>query len=111
MKLGITMLIHNKDDIEFVTEFPRFLGHPVQFRPNHMWWLLFVGDTRKNGAYLEVVYKSFWAYSLLCYWMITGVFCFKVEFAKINYNLYLSLICVIRVTVGSVGTKLDRGYR
>ena len=27
--LGITMLIHNKDDIEFVTEFPCFLGHPV----------------------------------------------------------------------------------
>ena len=25
MKLGITMLIHNKDDIEFVTEFPCFL--------------------------------------------------------------------------------------
>ena len=24
------MLIHNKDDIEFVTEFPCFLGHPVQ---------------------------------------------------------------------------------
>ena len=23
------MLIHNKDDIEFVTEFPCFLGHPV----------------------------------------------------------------------------------
>ena len=31
MKLGITMLIHNKDDIEFVTEFPCFLGHPVQY--------------------------------------------------------------------------------
>ena len=30
MKVGITMLIHNKDDIEFVTEFPCFLGHPVQ---------------------------------------------------------------------------------
>ena len=29
MKIGITMLIHNKDDIEFVTEFPCFLGHPV----------------------------------------------------------------------------------
>ena len=29
MKLGITMLIHNKDDIEFVTESPCFLGHPV----------------------------------------------------------------------------------
>ena len=23
------MLFHNKDDIQFVTEFPRFLGHPV----------------------------------------------------------------------------------
>ena len=30
LKLGITMLIHNKDDIEFVTEFPCFLGHPVE---------------------------------------------------------------------------------
>ena len=29
MKLGITMLIHNKDDIQFVTEYPCFLGHPV----------------------------------------------------------------------------------
>ena len=27
MKLGITMLIHNKDNIEFVTEFPCLLGH------------------------------------------------------------------------------------
>ena len=29
MKSGITMLIHYKDDIEYVTEFPCFLGHPV----------------------------------------------------------------------------------
>ena len=29
LKLGITMLIHNKDDIEFDTEFPCFLGVPV----------------------------------------------------------------------------------
>ena len=29
MKLGFTMLIYNKDDIEFVTEFPCILGHPV----------------------------------------------------------------------------------
>ena len=28
-EIGITMLIHNKDDIEFVTEFPCLLGHPV----------------------------------------------------------------------------------
>ena len=27
------MLIHNKDDIEFVTEFPCFLGHPVPSIP------------------------------------------------------------------------------
>ena len=33
LKLGITMLINNKDDIEFVTEFPCFLGHPV-YNPN-----------------------------------------------------------------------------
>ena len=26
------MLIHNEDDIEFVTEFPCFLGHPVPCR-------------------------------------------------------------------------------
>ena len=29
MKLGITMLIHNKDDIEFVTKFPCSWGVPV----------------------------------------------------------------------------------
>ena len=29
IKLGITMLIQNKDDIEFVTEFPCLLGRPV----------------------------------------------------------------------------------
>jgi len=29
LKLGITMLIHEKDDIQFVTEFQWFLGHPV----------------------------------------------------------------------------------
>ena len=26
------MLIHNEDDIQFVTEFPCFLGHPVYGR-------------------------------------------------------------------------------
>ena len=29
LKLDITMLIHIKDDIQFVIEFPCFLGHPV----------------------------------------------------------------------------------
>ena len=32
MKLGITMLINNKDDIKFVTEFPCFLEHPVEYK-------------------------------------------------------------------------------
>ena len=27
--IGITMIIHNKEDIQFVIEFPCFLGHPV----------------------------------------------------------------------------------
>ena len=30
LQSGITILIHNKDDIEFVTEFPCLLGHPVE---------------------------------------------------------------------------------
>jgi len=30
LKLGITMLIHNKDDIKFVTEFPCFFGTPCR---------------------------------------------------------------------------------
>ena len=29
MKLGITMLTHKKDDIQFFTEFPCLLGNPV----------------------------------------------------------------------------------
>ena len=29
LKCGITMLVLKKDDIEFVTEFPCLLGHPV----------------------------------------------------------------------------------
>ena len=29
MFFEITILIHNKDDIEFVTKFPCFLEHPV----------------------------------------------------------------------------------
>ena len=32
LKLGITMLLKNKDDIQFVTEFPCLLGHPVHLR-------------------------------------------------------------------------------
>ena len=38
LKLGITMLIHNKDDIQFVTEFPCLLGQPV--RKRYRWRIL-----------------------------------------------------------------------
>ena len=40
LKLGTTMLIHNKDDIKFVTELiPCFLGHPVLI--NNLVWYIF----------------------------------------------------------------------
>ena len=38
LKLGITMLIHNEDDIEFVTEFPCLLGHPVDTMGHAKLW-------------------------------------------------------------------------
>ena len=31
LKLGITMLTHSTDDIEFVTELPCFMGHPLSY--------------------------------------------------------------------------------
>ena len=34
------MLIHNKDDTEFVTEFPCLLGHPVDHGILDPHWLL-----------------------------------------------------------------------
>ena len=39
------MLIHNKDDIEFVTEFPCFLGHPVYLN-----CLDYMGDIESKAA-------------------------------------------------------------
>ena len=57
MKLGITMLIHNKDDIEFVTEFPCLLGHPVYFEV-----LLDsrYGDSFKETS-IEILKKSYFS--------------------------------------------------
>ena len=42
MKLGITSLIHSKDDIKFVTEFPGLLGHPVYRVVNNNTWFAFL---------------------------------------------------------------------
>ena len=41
------MLIHNKDDIEFVTEFPCFLGQPVYERRD-----LLHTDTNTNTVWI-----------------------------------------------------------
>jgi len=56
LKLGITMLIHNKDDIQFVTEFPCFLGHPV------------VSDvplSRETDVKLCQIYTNIYVYTIL----------------------------------------------
>ena len=53
--LGITIIIHKKDDIEFVTEFPFLLGHPIYvfewlatFRNVFNKFLINVIDSRLN---------------------------------------------------------------
>ena len=51
MKLGTTMLIHNKDDIQFVTEFPCFLGHPVG---KIGWELEWIKTKQKVGIEMEI---------------------------------------------------------
>ena len=41
LKLGITRLSHNKDDIQFVTEFPCFFGTPcIKNKPTQDWLCL-----------------------------------------------------------------------
>ena len=49
------MLIHSKDDIQFVTEFPCFLGHPV------------VSDVPpgENDVKLCQIYTDIYAYTIL----------------------------------------------
>ena len=58
LKLGNTMLIHNKYDTKFVTDFPSFLGHPV-------------------------VNKSFWFFGLTSQSYSTNM-----SFIKFKKNLY-----------------------
>ena len=67
VKSGITMLIHNKDDIEFVTEFPCLLGHPVVSCP-WMYLLLtpqlhFESEMELYGP-LNMMYCAWTTYSL-----------------------------------------------
>ena len=60
MKLGIsiTMLIHNKDDIEFVTEFPCFLGHPVANRAKELYTVHCGRNVNKPSVPTEVEGKG-----------------------------------------------------
>ena len=50
MKLGITVLIYNKDDNEFVTEFPCLLGQPKEVR---------IVEDRALGIYPNSVYALY----------------------------------------------------
>ena len=70
MKLGITMLIHNKDDIEFVTEFPCFLGHPVLLLISiYLFHISIVCINKRNLAiyYLSIQYTDYTIYKT-SYW-------------------------------------------
>ena len=60
LKWGITMLTHNKDDIEFVTEFPCFLGHPVtpSFKSHNIIMSARVYFMKRVKAYKDVSIKS-----------------------------------------------------
>jgi len=63
LKLGITMLNHNKDDIEFVTEFPCFLGHPVYY---YYYYDLFVEHMNYKIGFdiiLEIRYLYYLTYT------------------------------------------------
>ena len=60
------MLIHNKDDIEFVTEFPCFSGHPVY----------------KYAKSLYIVTLKF-------YWVLPGSFS---SWEEIGWNMTLNVV-------------------
>ena len=61
LKSGITMLLYNKDYIEFVTEFPCLLGHPVGKRNDLE---IQVTDVQAN-IFKNILSRSFF-YKLFC---------------------------------------------
>ena len=68
MKSDITMLIPNKDDIKFVTEFPCLLGHPVYVYYDVLW---FICRTHKIGSDIRleliILYNRTYNYSYNSY--------------------------------------------
>ena len=66
------MLIHNKDDIQFVTEFPCFLGHPVPYSPTRLLSSILPGGLSRTGGISIIVYRKVYlgleVYLLLSTW-------------------------------------------
>ena len=106
MKLGITMLIHNKDDIELVTEFPCLLGHPVLsfFHKSNVKPL-----KEANCKNPELTFRSLFVVGLL------------VASFVVYYNWHWGKGCCVHVRVAykncsgtglkGVFAKNERGYR
>ena len=92
MKLGITKLIHNKDDIQFVTEFPCFFWDTLYLSWDLLSFLKFLFN-------LSNLTKLFWQ--------------FTSNLSEINYNqllprLVLLSVCFIYPLSGQYSTNWDR---
>ena len=60
------MLIHNKDDIEFDTEFPCLLGHPVVHDPRKLFKSIIVTLSALPPIFQGCNFP----------WMVSGAICF-----------------------------------
>ena len=76
LQLGITMLMYNKDDIEFVTEFLCFLGHPVY------------------GKY--TVFLNIWLVHILSTWIVDAFY--KCTFSTWEVHIFYSCSLIIDST-------------
>ena len=92
MKLGITMQIHNNDDIKFVTELPCFLGHPVGSPENH-----FKNNSEygRNGFNQQKIRIRLW-YSTIIFWAFpSGTSCLNFHIKKLILNYTPATFCLI----------------
>ena len=85
------MLIHKKDDIEFVTEFPCFLGHPV-VQPCQSWayFMFFFSTTLPDFGILYVLISVHF-YQIRAYFM----FLFQYNPARFRFSPCYFLITVL----------------
>ena len=93
------MLILNKDDIEFVTEFPCLLGHPVSENAKRT---LATNSSFLNSIFLQadgdnlisLLESSIFEYFLfLCYWFGTSFFSLYNNFNWSNPFIFATLYC------------------